>query len=154
MSDIDEGKRWWHAYGGVLDGVGCYQLAVVGPVDQPPGEMAGNELGGTPYRWSWDHYPSEYEREQITPPEYRDEHGPLAHTIPAEGETFDHQVVVNVSFGYEELGLNCACGVTVHEDLTSLFAGRGSAQSQVYGVPVEALAQLAAEHRAFMGQPA
>lgn len=80
---------WWHAFGHVREDLGgCYQLVVYGGSDMGPDEVQeiaptlADQLGG--YLASWDHQPSELEKETVTPAEYRDEFGPLAHTIPAD----------------------------------------------------------------------
>lgn len=80
-----DGQTYWHAYGGVRDDLGgCFQLAVIGPATASPDDALDLDIGGQPYLTSWDHKPSELEKEEVTPPEYRDEFGPLAHTIPKE----------------------------------------------------------------------
>lgn len=81
-------SRWWHAYGGVMEGLGCYQLVVVGPAEQGPDVALDLHMGGQPYLASWDHEPTDLEKETVTPREYRDEFGPLAHTIPDEDGTY------------------------------------------------------------------
>jgi hypothetical protein len=65
---------WWHAYGAVREDLGgCWQLVVVGPAEKGPEVAQGMEFSGCPYLASWDHHPSDAEKDEITPEEYRDE---------------------------------------------------------------------------------
>lgn len=75
--------QWWHAYGGVREDLGdCWELAVAGPAEQGPEVARGLHMAGQPYLASWNHEPTDLEKEIVTPADYRDEFGPLAHTIP------------------------------------------------------------------------
>lgn len=66
---------WWHAYGMVReDWGGVWQLTVISPSTVPP-EIAA-DLGADawgPYLTSWDHEPTDAEKNEVTPEEYRDE---------------------------------------------------------------------------------
>lgn len=65
---------WWHAYGKVRDDLGgCWQLVVAGPASQGPDVAKTLDISGCPYITSWDHQPSDAEKDAITPEEYRDE---------------------------------------------------------------------------------
>ena len=66
---------WWHAYGQVREDLdGCWQLVVVYPSPVPPAQASqwGSAAWG-PWLASWDHAPSDAEKDAITPEEYRDE---------------------------------------------------------------------------------
>lgn len=68
---------WWHAFGRVRDEWGgIWQLTVVSPSTVAPAEAAalGAESWG-PYLTSWDHEPTDEEKEAVTPEEFRDEDG-------------------------------------------------------------------------------
>lgn len=67
--------RWWHAYGRVRDDLGgCHQLTVICESPTPPEDARemGAEVWG-PWLTSWDHEPSDEEREAAVPEEYRDD---------------------------------------------------------------------------------
>ena len=70
-------QLWWHAYGGVVEDFGgCWQLAVYGPGTASP--KTASELdgpSGTRYLASWDHAPSDAEKDEITPEDYRADGG-------------------------------------------------------------------------------
>lgn len=71
--------RWWHAYGKVRDDLGgCWQLVVVGPATAGPDVAAEIEMSDCPYLTSWDHYPSDAEKDEVTPEDYRDEPAEVA----------------------------------------------------------------------------
>lgn len=70
------GGPWWHAFGRVRDDIGgAYQLTVVSPSTVPPGELDTGRFAAAwgDYLTSWDHEPSDAEKDAAMPAEYRDE---------------------------------------------------------------------------------
>jgi hypothetical protein len=75
--------EWWHAWGGILPddadfGAGCWATVVLGPSFRHPEEVPLWERPENvtkldlKYLRSWDHHPSDEEKEALTPEEYRD----------------------------------------------------------------------------------
>lgn len=67
---------WWHAFGKVREEWGgVWQLTVVSPSTTPPAEVAERDTHDAwgPYLTSWDHEPSDAEKDAVTPEAYRDE---------------------------------------------------------------------------------
>lgn len=72
---------WWHAFGRVRDDLGgCWQLVIISPSGTPPEEVkrfaSGREVSWGDYLTSWDHEPSEAEKDAVTPAVYRDDGPP------------------------------------------------------------------------------
>ena len=74
-------QMWWHAYGGVDEG-GIWMMVIASESPMHPEEMAPKYpffdttgFDGKPIRLdyirSWDHEPTEDEKEFVTPEEYR-----------------------------------------------------------------------------------
>jgi hypothetical protein len=84
---------WWHAYGAAVDGLAvdpdghdrpAWVFVVVADSPVPPADPAVRtdydwpHAGGAPpapplpYLASWDHAPTDAERDAVTPPEYRE----------------------------------------------------------------------------------
>lgn len=79
--------RWWHAFGRIrefprTDGQPpdlAHQLTVIGPALAGPGQaesMAAVSWGD--YLTSWDHEPSNWEKNAVTPEEFQDSEEELA----------------------------------------------------------------------------
>lgn len=69
-------QLWWHAYGQVrADLGGCWHLVVYGGCTAAPKLAADPNmlaaLGHGAYLGSWDHPPTEAEKDEVTPDEYR-----------------------------------------------------------------------------------
>lgn len=68
-------RRWWHAWSLVREDCGdVHQLTVIGPAEKGPetAETLGLDAWGR-YVGSWDHEPSDAEKDAVTPEEYRHE---------------------------------------------------------------------------------
>lgn len=68
---------WWHVFGGVgTEGVleGCWALLIGGESPAPPDEIDQHPEGleWATYLGSFDHDPTDEEREAMTPEQYRD----------------------------------------------------------------------------------
>jgi len=69
---------WWHAFGRIRTDWGgeVWQLTVVSPSTVAPAAaavLAADGRGGGDYLTSWDHEPTDAEKNAVTPPDYRDE---------------------------------------------------------------------------------
>lgn len=79
---ISDEKLWWHAFGGVATSGAwkdCWALTVLGESTIPPGGKSADGTvldenvvlkGCLRYLTSWDHEPTEAEKDAITPPEF------------------------------------------------------------------------------------
>ena len=81
---MSEDRKWWHAYGGFSSEYGAFAVMTLGPTggpDEPTTDPSKTfreivlPLGDDEslvYLASWDHEPSEFEKDQIQPEEYRE----------------------------------------------------------------------------------
>lgn len=83
LSNEKAGKEgnWWHAWGGVIlidEFEGDWATVILGPSIISPEEVESTEpvtevtALGLNYLTTWDHEPSEAEKEKLIPEEYRD----------------------------------------------------------------------------------
>jgi hypothetical protein len=73
---------WWHAFGRVrvLGGDEVWQLTVISPSTVPPEGVAEQLADRTADAWgdylaSWDHEPSDEEKDAVAPEDFREEAG-------------------------------------------------------------------------------
>jgi hypothetical protein len=80
---MTEKKKWWHAYGGFAQEYGAFAVMTLGPTGGPDDPTTDPSktfreitlpLGDEQmvYLASWDHEPSDFEKDQIQPEEYRE----------------------------------------------------------------------------------
>jgi hypothetical protein len=72
---LQPARRWWHAFGAEVAGLGWVQL-MAGPGSSEPGDVRENSIpfegAALSYLTSWDHEPSEREKESVQPEQYRE----------------------------------------------------------------------------------
>ena len=72
-------KQHWHAYGCVAPEYGAFMTLIVGPTEKGPDDLDNNgtrvrdaTVGDAPYLTSFDHEPSDLEKDRLQPEEYRE----------------------------------------------------------------------------------
>ena len=83
MMDETTEPRWWHVYGGVVEVLGTWTTVVVGPSPLGPNDLSKTGIRVRELRIpsygsdltfldSFDHEPSEREKDMFAPEEYRE----------------------------------------------------------------------------------
>lgn len=81
-SETETKQLWWHAFGTPMkedsEFPGTFMLVILGPAafgpdDDHQGQPVKEALvSGAPYLGSWDHAPSEVEKDKLRPEEFRE----------------------------------------------------------------------------------